>query len=134
MKLKEGKAEGDRIFDKKEFLTDADYHYMRELRCKDVYKRVVKDMQEHPERKEFYQSEIHRLFNEAGRKVREDLDLPVYARGENRERLLQEGRSIEYDRTALLFCSIVINFITVVRVVFWVKHEFANQKKRFILT
>jgi hypothetical protein len=108
LKLKEGKDDNDKIFDKHEFDSDADYHSMRELRCKYVYESIVKDIQEHPERKEFYQGEIHRLFKEAGRKVREDLKKPVYTRGENRERLLKKECSIEFDRTALLFCAVTI--------------------------
>lgn len=108
LKLKEGKADTDRIFNKGEFSYDADYHYMRELRCKEVYNRTVADMKENLERRAFYQSEIRRLFRETGRRVREDMDKPVYARGENRERLLEAGRSIEFDRTALLFCSVTV--------------------------
>lgn len=108
LKLKEGKADADRIFSREEFANDADYHYMRELRCKEVYERTVADMKENPERREFYQSEICRLFHEAGRRVKEDMDKTVYARGDNRERLLQEDRPIEFDRTALLFCSVTV--------------------------
>lgn len=69
---------------------------------------VVEDMKQNPERRAFYQSEIHRLFNEAGKHCREDLDMPVYARKENRQRLLDAGRPIEYDRTALMFCSVTV--------------------------
>lgn len=98
----------ERIFNQEEFKYDADYHHMRELRCKDVYNRVVEDMKQNPERRAFYQSEIHRLFNEAGKHCREDLDMPVYARKENRQRLLDAGRPIEYDRTALMFCSVTV--------------------------
>lgn len=108
LKFREGKMHDERIFNQQEFKYDADYHYMRELRCKDVYNRVLEDMKQHPERRGFYQSEIHRLFNEAGKHCREDLDKPVYARKENRQRLLDAGRPIEYDRTALMFCSVTI--------------------------
>ena len=108
LKFREGKMPDERIFNQEEFKYDADYHNMRELRCKDVYNRVVVDMKQNPERRAFYQSEIHRLFNEAGKRRRENLDMPVYARKENRQRLLDAGRPIEYDRTALMFCSVTV--------------------------
>lgn len=108
LKFREGKMPDERIFNQEEFKYDADYHHMRELRCKDVYNRVVEDMKQNPERRAFYQSEIHRLFNEAGKHCREDLDMPVYARKDNRQRLLDAGRPIEYDRTALMFCSVTV--------------------------
>lgn len=108
LRLKKEKKDDERIFDKQELCNDADYHSMRELRCKEVYQRVINDMEKNPQRRIFYQREIRRLFSESGRNVREDMNRPVYVRGKNRERLLREGRPIEYDRTALLFCSVTV--------------------------
>ncbi len=106
--MKNGKKDDERIFSKKEISHDADYHHMRELRAKEVYERVVEDISNNPERRSYYQKEINRIFYEAGRTVKENMDKPVYLRGLTREKAEKQGKAICYDRTALLFVSATV--------------------------
>lgn len=106
--LKQGKKPEDRILEPSEISHDANYHECREQRAKEVYYRCVQDMEKNPERRVWYQNEIRRIFAEAGRTVKENMDKPVFVRGENRDRLIAENREVEYDRTALLFVSVTV--------------------------
>lgn len=106
--LKEGKAGHDKIFSAAEFRNDADLHAARAERAVEVYNRVVADMKEHPERRDYYQNEVRQGFAERGRTLREHLDNPYCVRGANRQRLIAEGREVDYDRTALLYVSITV--------------------------
>ena len=108
LSYKEGKQPTDRIFDRELFKNDADLHYMRELRAKDVYEQVRTDMRQNPERRDFYITEIQRIFAESGRTLKEDLDKPYITRGENRERLEAEGREVSFDRVALMMVSVTV--------------------------
>lgn len=110
LQLKKGKAPDERICNPEDFHCDANFHKERELRCKEVYYRVKEEIESSPEKKKFYQDEVRRLFAEANRSSKEldMLDKPVYVRGENRQRLLDEGREIAYDRTSLLICSLTV--------------------------
>ena len=103
--LKEGHADTDRIFSPEEFQNDADLHYQRQLRAVEVYERVVEDMKQHPERRDYYKEQIYQKYAERNRTCRENLDNPYCVRGANRQRLLAEGREVTYDRVALLYVS-----------------------------
>ena len=106
--LKEGKAAYEKIFSSRDFRNDADLHHERQVRAVTVYDRVVEDMKKHPERREYYKEEIRQGFHERGRICRENMDNPYCVRGENRKRLLAEGREVTYDRVALLYVSITV--------------------------
>jgi hypothetical protein len=84
------------------------FHKQRELRAKDVYERVVADMQNNPESREYYKTFIKNSFERDGKKLRENLEKPYVVRGENRKRLEQQGRALEYDRVAVLYVSLTV--------------------------
>lgn len=106
--LKEGKEPAQRIFERKDFRNDCDLHSCRQQRAIEVYNRVVEDMRQNPERREYYQSEIERYFRDRGRSCHENLDNPYCVRGNNRQRLLAEGKDVSYDRTAILYVSTTV--------------------------
>lgn len=84
---------------------DADLHHMRALRAQDVYYAVCQDMIEHPERREFYKTEIRNTFEKNGKKLRENLDVPYRCRGEHRKQLIKMGQPTIFDRVAVLYVS-----------------------------
>ena len=106
--LKKGKADNQRIFQAADFRNDADLHHERQNRAVSVYKRVVEDMRQNPDRREYYKQEIRQAFQERGRTCKENLDNPYCVRGDNRQRLMTEGREVTYDRVALLYVSISV--------------------------
>ena len=75
---------------------DADLHNMRAKRAQDVYAAVITDMQEHPERRDFYKSEIKTIFKMNGKKLRENLDIPYRCRGEHRKQLIFRWKVVGY--------------------------------------
>lgn len=103
-----GKNPEDRVFSADDFKNDVNFHKQRELRAKDVYERVVADMQNNPESREYYKAFIKNFFERNGKKLREDLEKPYVVRGENRERLKAQGRALEYDRVAVLYVSLTV--------------------------
>lgn len=106
--LKEGKAPDERIFDRRDFCNDADLHHMRQQRAVEVYNRIVEDMQQHPERRDYYKQIVHDGFQRRGRTCRENLDNPYCVRGQNRQHQLAEGKEVTYDRCAVLAVSIMV--------------------------
>lgn len=98
----------DRVFSADNFNNDVNFHKQRELRAKDVYERVVADMNNNPESREYYKTFIKNFFERDGKKLREDLEKPYVVRGENRKRLEQQGRALEYDRVAVLYVSLTV--------------------------
>jgi len=106
--LKIGKKEHEKIFQSSDFHNDADLHYERQLRSVDVYNRVVCDMKLNPECREYYKNEIHQIYSDRGRTLKENLDNPYAVRGANRQRLIAEGRETTYDRVALLYVSVTV--------------------------
>ncbi|MFR7538084.1 MAG: hypothetical protein ACLUX8_04970 [Clostridium sp.] len=104
--LKTDKAPHDRIFDKKEVERTPNLHKARELRCKDVYDRIVADINERgavAERE--YIQQIKQSFKDAHKTLHENLDTPYVVRGDNRQRLLDADRPVEYNRIALMVIS-----------------------------
>lgn len=98
----------DRVFSADNFNNDVNFHKQRELRAKDVYERVVEDMKNNPESREYYKTFIKNSFERDGKKLRENLEKPYVVRGENRKRLEQQGRALEYDRVAVLYVSLTV--------------------------
>lgn len=106
LSLKEGKNEHERIFDKQEVKQTLNLHKAREMRCKEVYNRVVDDINKKgKEAEKEYIQQIERAFQEAGKTLRENLNNPYYVRGDNRQRLENENRPLEYNRIALMIVS-----------------------------
>lgn len=97
-----------RVFSADLFKNDVNFHKQRELRAKDVYFSVLEEIKDNPLAREKYKTFIKRAFESEGKKLRENLDLPYIARGENRERLIREGKPIEYDRVAILYVSLTV--------------------------
>jgi hypothetical protein len=87
---------------------NSDLHSERANAAKDRYREVVDDMNQNPGRREFYTSEIRRMFAEAGRTLNEDLDRPYECRGYNRVLLRQRGIPHKWDRVAVLYTSLTI--------------------------
>ena len=104
--LKADKAPNDRIFSKADIERTPNLHKARELRCKDVYNRVVEDIEKRgtvAERE--YISQIRQSFKEAHKTLHENLNTPYVVRGENRQRLLDDNRPVKYNRIALMIIS-----------------------------
>ena len=93
------------LLTKEEMHNDADLHHMRELRAKTVYEHVCADIAAHPERRDYYVSEIHKAFQKAGKVLREDLSKDYVCIGKNRQRLISQGRSYTFDRVAVMIVS-----------------------------
>lgn len=110
LSLKEGKQPQEHIFDKREIQQTPNLHKARELRCKAVYERVANDIvnRGEPARQE-YIAEIKRIFKDAQKPIRENLDNPYFVRGANRERLIEENRPTEYSRVGLMFVSVTVS-------------------------
>lgn len=110
LSLKKDKKPNERIFSKQEVQQAKNLHKARELRCKDVYQRVVKDIDSRgKEAEQKYVDVIKSIFKDAKKTLREDLNNPYIVRGANRERLLSEGRDVEYNRIAVLYVSTTIS-------------------------
>ena len=84
---------------------DADLHHMRAKRAQDMYAYIIKEMQEHPERRDYYKNEIINCFSFNGKKLRENLDIPYRCRGEHRKQLIKMGQDTIFDRVAVLYVS-----------------------------
>lgn len=69
---------------------------------------VVADMQNNPESREYYKAFIKNFFERNDNKLREDLEKLYIVRGENCQRLEQQGRALEYDRVAVLYVSLTV--------------------------
>ena len=65
-------------------------------------------MQNNPESREYYKAFIKNFFERNGNKLREDLEKLYIVRGENCQRLEQQGRALEYDRVAVLYVSLTV--------------------------
>ena len=63
---------------------------------------------EYPESREYYKAFIKNFFERNGNKLREDLEKLYIVRGENCQRLEQQGRALEYDRVAVLYVSLTV--------------------------
>lgn len=109
LSLKENKAEHERIFDKQEVNKTLNLHKAREMRCKDVYTRITEDIAKRgKEAEREYIQQIEQAFKETGKQIRENLHTPYIVRGDNRQRLSEENRPLEYNRIALMIVSIQI--------------------------
>jgi len=93
------------LLTKEEMHNDADLHHMRELRAKAVYEYVCADMDAHPERRNYYISEIHKSFQKAGKTLKEDLSKDYVCIGKNRQKLIAQGREYAFDRVAVMIAS-----------------------------
>lgn len=108
LEFKKGKSSNDKIFNIDDFRNDADLHHARQMRAIDVYNHVVDDMKKNPARRDYYQREIKQIYLDRNKILRENLDNPYCVRGINRQRLLNQGREVTYDRTALVYVSVTV--------------------------
>jgi len=106
--LKNGKADNEYILTKEEMNHDADLHSMRRERACYLYNAILEEIENDSDKRKFYQDEIRRIFREAGKTVTENMDKKVYLRGATRQKAINEGLEIEYDRTALLAVSCMV--------------------------
>lgn len=81
------------------------YNEVRAEKAKAVYEHVCADMDAHPERRDYYISEIYKTFQKTGKVLREDLSKDYVCIGKNRQRLISQGRSYTFDRVAVMIVS-----------------------------
>lgn len=106
LSLKEGKQPHEHIFSKTEINECKNLHKARELRAKDMYERICKDIETRgKEAEREYIMQIERCFHEAHKTLHENLNNDYHVRGANRERLIAENRPTSYNRIALLMVS-----------------------------
>lgn len=106
--LKTGKEPNEKIFTQNSFNNDADLHRERALRAQDVYNRVLEDMRQNPDRREYYKQLIQSQYESRGRICHENLDNPYCVRGALRQKMIAEDRECSFDRVAVLFVSISV--------------------------
>ncbi len=107
--VREAKEKGQQfLLSKAETRNDADLHHERALKAISVYEKTLEDMEKHPERRAYYQSEIKRIFDENGKSLHENLGTPYRCRGANREKLIAMGKNTVFDRTAVLYVSCTV--------------------------
>ena len=87
---------------------DADLHHARALCALDEYKRVIEDIKEHPERREFYKQFVIDFFKRHNKRLKEKLDLPYRLRGAGKAMLEAQGKETVFDRVAVLYVSVTI--------------------------
>lgn len=110
LSLKAGKSDNERIFNRQEVKNTLNLHKARELRCKNVYDRVVSDIEKRGATAEKeYVGEIQRVFKDANKTLRENPYMPYYTRGDNRQRLIEQERPLELNRIALLYVSCTVS-------------------------
>lgn len=109
LSLLDGKKDLEYLFSREACTSNVNYHKMRELRAKDVYASVCKDIEENgTEAETKYQKIIHQIFEENGKCLHEDLNTPIFLRGKNRLLHQQAGKPIAYNRTAVMFVSVTV--------------------------
>lgn len=62
-------------------------------------------MEEHSNRREYYNNYIYAKHE---RTCKGNIDNPYCVRGDNRKRLLSQGKEVTYDRVAILFTSCTV--------------------------
>lgn len=96
------------LLDKTDLNNDADLHHERAECAKDVYSSVLKNMEENPDRREYYKSQIQQIFKQNNKTLCENLDTPYRCRGQNRKKLEQLGKPTVFDRVAVLYVSCTV--------------------------
>lgn len=100
-----GRQLDERLFSKDEISPDYDYHTCRKEHAQDVYKRACEEVKNNPGRRDWYKSEVERIFARDGKKLREDLDKPIYLRGEHKQFAIENGLPTQFDRTLVMYVS-----------------------------
>lgn len=98
----------DRLFDTKLFKSDVDFQMTRRIAAQDRYREIVKDMEENPERRNFYKDEIKRIFKEDGKRLRENLDKDIYCRADKRQKAIELYGTASFDRVAAMMVSVTM--------------------------
>ena len=96
----------DRLFDKQLFRNSLDFQSCRREAAQRHYKEYKEDMDKNPERRDFYVSEIKRIFNQENRSLKENLDKDIYLRGKVREHAKELGKDVEYNRVCVMMASL----------------------------
>lgn len=101
------KTNNDYLITKDMICKDIDLHSMRAKNAQDEYYRVVKDIKDNPERKDYY---INLIGNELNRKNKNydmsKLNKPYICRGENAKILKELGINTEWDRIGVMYVSL----------------------------
>lgn len=93
------------LLTKEEMKNDANLHAARAERAKAVYASVCADLAAHPEHCKWYLIEIVKVFCNAGKVLKEDLDKPYRCRSKNRQKLMKRGKETVFNRLAVMFVS-----------------------------
>lgn len=105
LSLREGKQPEERIFDKTKF-GDIDLHDARKRRAQDVYERVVSEIENNPERKQWYIEETKRMYyRDKKKELTIDLDKEIHTRGTHKKILQEQGVDVTFSKLACLFVS-----------------------------
>lgn len=91
-----GKPLEDKVFKDimKQFSNDADLHSARREAAINMYNEIVS----HPEDRDFYMAELKRVFEEKGKALPNNLDMPYKLRGKNKIEHERMGMETEVDR------------------------------------
>ncbi|MGN1230499.1 MAG: hypothetical protein ACI4TP_01245 [Anaerotignum sp.] len=98
----------EHLLDKADLNNDADLHHERAECAKDVYYSVCSDMEENPQKRDYYKTQIEQIFNRNGKTLKENLDSPYRCRGQNRQKLEELGKPTVFDRVAVLYVSCTV--------------------------
>lgn len=93
------------LLTKEELNNDADIHSMRAACAKRYYNYFCDQLEQHPEYYEKYVQEIATAFCRAGKTLNEDLSKPYKCRGENRKKLLAQGKETMFNRLCVMMVS-----------------------------
>ena len=106
LELKNGKKPDEHIFTKDELSNDCDYHACRAARAREVYYRAVEECNANPERRQWYVEEVKRIFKRDGKELLEDINHPIFLRGEHRKYAVEREMDVTFDRALVLFVSV----------------------------
>ena len=102
-------ADGREILLTKEQMNhDADLHHARAECAIDEYNRVITDIKDHPERRNYYKNFVIDFFRKNKKSLKEKLDVPYRLRGAGKMLMEQQGKDTVFDRVAVLYVSVTI--------------------------
>ena len=102
-------ADGREILLTKEQMNhDADLHHARAECAIDEYNRVITDIKDHPERRNYYKNFVIDFFRKNKKALKEKLDVPYRLRGAGKMLMLQQDKDTVFDRVAVLYVSLTI--------------------------
>lgn len=96
----------DKLFEKDLFRNSLDFQSCRREAAQRHYREYKEDIEKNPERRDFYVSEINRIFKSEHRDLKENLDRDIYLRGKVREHAKELDKDVEYSRVCIMMTSL----------------------------